>query len=254
VSRTLDPAGAAEGSEAGVNVLRCPPFDPGRVAGVAGKDALAERLARLDPHLGAPERCFGLELKRAWRALASGEHRRDASSAPTDVDNAAVQLRGLLLKPAFEPAVLSYRPRFAGGGMDRAAVLDLACALAGAQVRPAAGPMATRAAPGFPRVVFEPPAEARLWLAKLDAAERAGGHALDWPIYAYAQILLSHPLEGSSARSCPCWPKPPAGCRPSDRGTLSGLGPSLGQKDGGSDIPLLRRHGGPESGSRPNLR
>lgn len=73
--------------------LRCPPFSPGLVAGAAGRDALAARLLRLDAALTTPEDCFGLELKRAWRALRTGEWRRDPALAQTDVGNRTRQAR-----------------------------------------------------------------------------------------------------------------------------------------------------------------
>ncbi len=180
--------------------LRCPPFDPAAVAGVAGRGAVAERIAALNALLTPVERCFGLELRRGYRCLLDGEHRRQAGDRPADAEVCRRSLRELMVRPAVEPVALSYWRRFVHARLDLPSLVELAAGLAARPVPLSPVAMATRPLPGFPRVEFEPPDQARLWLDKLGAAERAVGHALDWPVYAYAQVVLSHPLTDGNGR------------------------------------------------------
>lgn len=171
-------------------ILTPPPLAPGRDEMTAASRSL-EALLKIDRNLAdRPDAVFGLEARAAYHLSQRGE------------DPLEPAVRSLLLRPAPEPILHSYRDRFLTWSIDDDSMVSLASCLIGRPTAYRTTPCATHVDPEGYRQIFPPAEVSAKWLDRQPSPPTKGDipDALVAALTALATTVLHHPLPDGNGR------------------------------------------------------
>jgi len=171
----------------------CPPPEPLGDEDARSLLSVVSRAASIAESVRAVD-CVGLEIRAAYY-LESGQ---PAQTSLNDNDYWDKKCRALFLRPAIEPALISYWDRVTSLDLDEVKAQKMVSAITAKEQVFRRGESTGRSIYGS--VGFESLDRAHDWLKRLKEAQRQPEFASFMPMYTFATVIMSHPFGDGNGR------------------------------------------------------